>query len=390
MTLLLFVRFGTAVVVSKCMQILLAFDKFKGTLTASEACRAASAGLARALPDARLESLPVADGGDGTLEVIASVLKGQRHRVTVENAVSTRQVEAEFLLTDWDGDRTAILEMASASGLALLENHERNPLTASTYGTGQLMLAALERGAEHLIIGLGGSASNDCGLGMAEACGFKFVGEDGEEVLPLPSRLTDVRQIQVPADRIPCRVTALIDVDNPLLGPTGATRVFGPQKGVTPEMVSGFDRRFEHLVDLLNDQEGAALPGSGAAGGSGFGLRHFFGARLERGFPFISDLLGLRQRVEKADLVVVGEGMLDGQTLSGKAPAGIGELARTAGKPVIAVGGAVDPDARKALETVFTSVYGLTDSIPTEKAMNFPSESLEEFCRVLGEQLAAD
>ncbi|MFD0251054.1 glycerate kinase [Streptomyces sp. NPDC127113] len=324
-------------------RVLVAADKFKGSLTAVEVAERVTAGLRRVVPDVRVEALPVADGGDGT--VAAAVAAGfERREVRVAGPLGD-EVTAAFALRE----DTAVVEMAEASGLQRLPEGVLAPLTASTYGSGELLRAALDAGARTIVFGVGGSATTDGGAGMLAALGARFLDADGEPVAPgggglaalasadlsgLDPRLSDVELVLAS------------DVDNPLTGPKGAPAVYGPQKGASPEDVAALDAALAHFAKVLAQTEGvgaraaeyAASPGAGAAGGIGYGAL-LLGARFRPGIEVMLDVLGFAPALERAGLVITGEGSLDEQTLHGKAPAGVAAAARAAGKEVVAVCG---------------------------------------------------
>ncbi|WP_327700385.1 glycerate kinase [Streptomyces sp. NBC_00459] len=329
--------------------MLIAADKFKGSLTAVEVAERVTAGLRRAAPGVEVESLPVADGGDGT--VAAAVAAGfERHEVRVAGPLG-HEVTAAFALR---GD-TAVVEMAEASGLQRLPAGVFAPLTASTYGSGELLRAALDAGARTIVFGVGGSATNDGGAGMLSALGARFLDADGEPVPPggggldglvtadlsgLDTRFADVDLVLAS------------DVDNPLTGPTGAPAVYGPQKGASPDDVAALDESLAHYAKVLETAIGAkaaqyaAAPGAGAAGGIGYGAL-VLGARFRPGIEVMLDVLGFASALDRATLVITGEGSLDEQTLHGKAPAGVAAAARAQGREVVAVCGrlALRPEA---------------------------------------------
>lgn len=342
------------------LRILVASDKFKGSLTGPEACAAIADGLRDALGSAAVEirSLPVADGGEGMARAITEARGGQWIESQASDPLG-RPVTAGY---GWiESDRTAVIEMAEASGLWRLSAEERDPWRASTRGTGDLIRHAIGRGAHRLLLGIGGSSTNDGGTGMAEALGFRFLDRNGTEITGLPEGLERVVRIDSgEAPPLPA-VSVACDVTNPLLGPDGCTRIYGPQKGISPDNFERHETRLRHLVDLMGDSGAAAAtaPGSGAAGGLGFGSMVFLGATLIPGFDLVAESLGLEQAVREADLVITGEGRLDAQTLQGKAPAGVADLARRLGKPVAAFAGVVDPDAGAALAERFALVAPL-------------------------------
>lgn len=314
------------------MRILLASDKFKGSLAADEVARILAETLGRELPQATFDLCPIADGGEGTTAALIGALGGEWRATQVADARG-RPVLARH---GWvAARRLAILEMSAASGLALVSDLPLDPAQASTFGTGELLLAAAG-GADEVVMGIGGSATNDGGLGMALALGWNFLRADGSAFQPTLDSVTKAARLAPPPRRLPA-IRVACDVDNPLLGPRGATRVYGRQKGVRD--MAWFETRLAHLADLARDHLGADLrevPGAGAAGGLGFGLMAFAGAELTSGFGLVAATLGLEARIRAADLVITGEGRLDAQSLSGKGPGGVARLARSLGKPVAA------------------------------------------------------
>ncbi len=325
----------------KAQRVLVAADKFKGSLTAVEVAERVTAGLRRVVPDLEVEALPVADGGDGT--VAAAVAAGfERREVRVAGPLGD-EVTAAFALRDG----TAVVEMAEASGLQRLPAGVFAPLTASTYGSGELLRAALDAGARTIVFGVGGSATTDGGVGMLSALGARFLDADGEPVPPGGGGLAGLATADL-SDLDP-RLTEVelvlaSDVDNPLTGPKGAPAVYGPQKGASPDDVAALDNALAHLAKVLEGQAGpnaakyAASPGAGAAGGIGYGAL-LLGARFRPGIEVMLDVLGFAPALARATLVITGEGSLDEQTLHGKAPAGVAAAARARGIEVVAVCG---------------------------------------------------
>ncbi|MGW0629415.1 glycerate kinase [Streptomyces sp. NPDC002758] len=329
-------------------RVLIAADKFKGSLTAVQVAERVAAGLRRVVPDLEVESLPVADGGDGT--VAAAVAAGfERREVRVAGPLG-HEVTAAFALR---GD-TAVVEMAEASGLQRLPAGVFAPLTASTFGSGELLRAALDAGARTIVFGVGGSATTDGGAGMLSALGARLLDADGEPVPPGGGGLASLARADLSGlDPRLSSVDLVLasDVDNPLTGPKGAPAVYGPQKGASPEDVATLDAALAHFAEVLEGALGpraaeyAASPGAGAAGGIGYGAL-LLGARFRAGIEVMLDVLGFAPALERASLVITGEGSLDEQTLHGKAPAGVAAAARAAGKTVVAVCGRVAlPDA---------------------------------------------
>ncbi|HYY81735.1 MAG TPA: glycerate kinase, partial [Actinomycetes bacterium] len=317
-------------------------DKFEGSLTAEQAARAIEAGLLRARPDARVRRLPLGDGGAGTLDALVAT---GFERVPVDATGPTGQpLRAAIGVRE----RTAFVEMAEASGLKVLPGGRRAPLQATTWGTGELVAAALDRGVEELVLGIGGSATTDGGAGMAAALGARLLDQAGEPVPPGGAGLLRLARVEV-AGLDPrlrrVRVTVASDVDNPLVGPEGAAAVYGPQKGAQPEDVLLLDSALRRYARVLADDLGvdlAGTPGAGAAGGLGAGAIAFLGASLRSGIELVLDLVGFQEAVAGADLVVTGEGKLDAQSLRGKAPFGVARAATAHGVPVVALGGVVE------------------------------------------------
>ncbi|MEX1111541.1 MAG: glycerate kinase [Chthoniobacterales bacterium] len=358
------------------MRVLFAPDKFKGSLTAREAAEAMQRGWQRSGWTGETSTHPVADGGDGTLEVIGPATGAQPRRTPARDARG-RVREVVWL---WDPrTRTAWIESSRVAGLADLAAGERQPLTATTAGLGELLLAAAEAGAERVFVALGGSATNDAGCGMAAAAGFRFLDPTGRPLEPLPACLAALARIEPPARTFPV-LTGLVDVDNPLLGPAGASCVYGPQKGATPGDVATLEEVLTTVVSITRRDLPAADPaaaGAGAAGGLGFGIMAFFGGQLRPGFDLVAEVTGLRAAVQAADLVVTGEGRLDAQTAAGKAPAGVARLARACGKPVIALAGSVP--LTKGDDGDFNAVLPITNEPMTlEHAMQQAGPLLEE------------
>ena len=322
------------------MRILIASNAFKGTLTAGRACGAIAAGVRTAFPGARVEELPVADGGDGLLEALAPALGGSIMRTRVSGPLG-RPVAARWLLAG----RTAVIEMAEASGLRLLGGGALRPLDASTRGVGQLLLAAAASGAKEIVVGLGGSASNDGGAGCAQAFGFSLVDAAGRPIAPGARGLAALAAVFPGEARRRLRgikVVGLADVKNRLCGRLGSARVFGPQKGAGPREVAFMERallRYARVVRTCLGVPVAGLRGGAAAGGLGAGLAGFFGAELDDGSSYVLDRLGFEARLARADLGITGEGGFDAQTFYGKAPGAVIAAARRLGKPAVVVCG---------------------------------------------------
>ncbi|HEX5243949.1 MAG TPA: glycerate kinase [Tepidisphaeraceae bacterium] len=327
------------------MRILIAPDKFKGCLTALEVAQAMAEGIRRVIPDAQIDLCPMADGGEGTVSALVAATKGKLLTRRVTGPLPEMKVDATFGMLG-DG-QTAVVEMAAACGLALLPTSQRDPMATTTFGTGELLLAAAEAGAKHVILGIGGSATVDGGVGCAQACGLPVLLEDGEPVSPTePLCGRDLDSILMikhgrgsPIERM--QITVACDVVNPLFGPNGAAVVFGPQKGATPPQVKQLDDSLRRLAERTGKLEAANTPGAGAAGGLGFGMLAWFGATLASGVQTIIDAVDLQSRLRQSDLCITGEGKLDEQTLHGKTPIGVARAARKAGVPCIALAGSL-------------------------------------------------
>jgi glycerate 2-kinase len=319
--------------------------EFKGSLTAAEAAEAMRAGLLRGQPDATVEVLPLADGGPGTAQALVDALSGRWQWAAVQDPLG-RRIEASW--GTWAEERSGIVEMARASGLGLLAPGERNARRASTFGTGQLIRAAVQGGVRSLLVGLGGSATNDGGAGALQALGVKLRDARGREVQPGPVALQDLVGIDTTGmlrQLAEVDIACLTDVVNPLTGPTGASRIYGPQKGASHADVAVLDAALAHFAEVVRRQLGVDIahePGTGAAGGLGFGLRAVCGARLVRGFEQIAEVLHLDDRLARAEVVLTGEGRLDSQSLQGKGPVALAARARAAGRRIVAFAGNID------------------------------------------------
>ncbi len=332
-------------------KIVIAPDSFKGNLTSMEVAVCIEKGIRRVLPKVKCIKIPMADGGEGTVQSLVDAAGGKLIKKRVKGPVG-KIVTARY---GWlSGKQTAVIEMAEASGLPLVRGRDKNPLKTTTYGTGQLMLDAIAHGAKQIIIGIGGSATNDGGTGMAQALGVKFLNADGREIKELGSggMLAKIRVIDVTgldAGVLAADILVACDVDNPLYGKKGAAHVFGPQKGATPRMVEVLDRNLRHLGKLIKrdlKKDVVRMPGAGAAGGLGGGLVAFTGATLESGVDIVLKTTELGKYLKDADLVITGEGRIDFQTAFGKTPSGVARAAQKHKVPVVAIGGALADDAR--------------------------------------------
>lgn len=369
-------------------RIIAAFDSFKGSLTSREAGEAFRRGFIAERPDAEVEVLAIADGGEGMAEAISEGVGGEMVSVVVRDPLG-RKIEARYALIN-EGT-TAVIAMSSASGLTLLKPEERNPLIASTFGTGELIADALERGCREIIMGLGGSATNDCGVGMLRALGYRFYDAAGEELCNTISILERVGSIST-TERHPLlmgvKFTAAVDVDNPLYGAQGAAHIFAPQKGASPEMVERLDKALCHFAEVV-DADAAEVAGAGAAGGMGYALHTMLGARMRPGIEIVLALLDFERRAQGASLVVTGEGSIDAQTLHGKAPAGVLAAAQRLGIPVVALGGRVECEGA-LLAGGFHAVRAITPhDQPTDVAMQRETAiaNMERAARELARQI---
>jgi glycerate kinase len=382
------------------MTILIAPDKFKGSLSAREVAENIALGLRDVLPDARIDIVPMADGGEGTAEVIFGALHGSWVNCRAHDPLD-RQIEARYA---WIANcKFAVMEMSEAAGMRRLAENERDSLRANTFGVGEMLLDAAQHGVEEIIIGLGGSATNDGGFGMARALGFQFFAGD-KELTGDVRELQKLTRIQAPVVagvspasstsqpiRLPpqLKIIAAVDVRNPLLGANGAIHVFGPQKGATPDKIDVLERALTNLADVVSkdlDVDYRNEAGAGAAGGLGFGLMSFCGAKIRPGFDVVAESVELESKMKGADVVITGEGSLDRQTLEGKTPAGVARLARKLGKPVFAIVGRASDD--RQVREIFDDVYVLVQPEMSEKEnMTRAAEFLREKACQLAKRL---
>jgi glycerate kinase len=348
------------------MKIVIAPDKFKGCLSAAEVADAIAAGLRRIDAEAQIDLCPMADGGEGTVAALVAATGGELVTRRVIGPLPEMKIDATFGILG-DGE-TAVIEMAAASGLALLPNAEdRDPMNTTTFGTGQLLVAAAELGMKRCILGIGGSATVDGGVGVAQACGLPVILEGGAPVSmtePLCGR--DVANVVLikhgrgsPVERM--QITVASDVSNPLFGPNGAAVVYGPQKGATPAQVLELDSALRHLAQRAGKLAEAQTPGAGAAGGLGFAMLAFFGATLRSGIGTVIEATHLRERLAGADLCITAEGRLDLQSLSGKAPIGVARLCGELGVPCVALAGALGSNLDRARAEGLTAWFSICD-----------------------------
>lgn len=343
------------------MRILIAPNAMKGSLSATDFADAVAQGLLMADKNFDLIRRPMADGGDGTLEILCNALNGIFIPVGVHDPLG-RPHRARFGWAEESG--CAVIEMAEASGYRLLQAKELNPMIATSYGTGELILAAVKQGAKKIILSLGGSATIDGGAGMLKALGCRITDADSNEILPGGKGLIEVRAIEtdrVSPELLNCEFIIASDVKNQLLGHEGAAAVFGPQKGATPQMIGELEKgleNFVHVLEKLSGKDLKGIPGGGAAGGIALPLLAFFNARVEGGARFIGEQTGVFREIETSQLVITGEGCIDLQTCHGKGPAIIAEAAHKAGIPVIAIGGSVTPEASYLFDGIFSITSG--------------------------------
>jgi len=369
------------------VRILIAPDKFKGTLNAREVAQNIAKGLLDVLPDAQIEVVPMADGGEGTAEAICDA-RGCSWLECKAHDPLGREIDARY---GWiDQEKLAVMEMSEAAGMRRLSETERDPIRATTFGVGEMLFDATMRGANEIIIGLGGSATNDGGFGMARALGFRFDYEHEQEHEHEPVRVTDLLElkgIEKPNEVALPRIVAAVDVKNPLLGENGATRVFGPQKGASKSDLDNLERALTRLADVVATEFGFDYwneAGAGAAGGLGFGLLSFCSATIRPGFEVVAEAVGLEPKMKDADLVITGEGSLDQQTLQGKTPVGVARLARKLGKPVFAIVGHASDD--RELREIFDGIYqNVRPGMSQQENMKHAAELLRENARDLAE-----
>lgn len=356
------------------MRVLIAIDSLKGSLTSMEAGNTIAEGIKRVYPKAELHVSPLADGGEGTAEALTAGLKGSLQSLTVTGPLGAPISAGYGILPD---KRTAVLEMAAAAGITLVEPEKRNPMKTTTYGVGELIRDAIKKGCRHFIVGIGGSVTNDGGIGMLQALGFGMLDQKGRQVSFGGEGLSMLHQItaeSVMEELKECTFRIACDVTNPLCGPLGASAVYGPQKGADPQMISELDGYLGHFALLAKGLRPSAdpeVPGTGAAGGLGYAFLTFTNAVLESGIRIVMEETGLEEHVKNADLVVTGEGCLDGQTVQGKAPIGVAGLAKKYGKPVIAFSGIVKKDAAVCNEAGIDAFFPILRRVGTlEEAMN--------------------
>ena len=373
------------------MLVVVAPDSYKGSVSALGVAQAMKRGVLNVFPDARVTVVPIADGGEGTVEALVAATGGQFLCKKVKGPLG-KEVSATWGILG-DGE-TAVIEMAAASGLPLLQSEERNPGLTSTFGTGELIRSALDHGLRKIIIGIGGSATNDGGTGMAKALGIRFLDENGSELPEGGAALKDLRSIdlsQIDQRLFATEITVACDVDNPLCGPRGASAVFGPQKGATPDMVEELDAALAQFAACARTATGKDienLPGAGAAGGMGAGMLYFTPAKLKPGVDIVLAAVNFETLVKDATFVITGEGRTDFQTAFGKAPVGIAKAAKKFGIPVYCISGGLGEGAENVLAQGVDAISSICDRpMPLEACMQqgeiLIESSTDRLCRII-------
>ncbi|WP_168389927.1 glycerate kinase family protein [Acinetobacter indicus] len=374
------------------LRFVIAPDSFKESLSAVQAAQAMQRGILRQFPDAICRLVPLADGGEGTVDALLNACAGQKVACRVRGPLPQQQVESYFALMD-EG-KTAVIEMAKANGIHLIPLAQRNPALTSTYGTGEMIRQALDLGVSKIVIGLGGSVTNDAGSGMAQALGVKFLDQAGLEVQPCGGNLKQICEIDLSALDARLATTEMLiasDVNNPLCGEYGASAIFGPQKGATPELVKILDQNLGYFANLVETTLGVNVQhqaGAGAAGGLGFGLLAFARAKIQSGVELLIQQTGLTEKITQADVVLTGEGKIDRQTFMGKTPFGVAQVAKSLNTPVYAFAGMIGEDIEPLLEAGFTQIIGINPpDISVEDAIrnaeNNLTDSVENVMRSL-------
>ena len=375
------------------MKIVFAIDSFKGSMSSLQAGYAAAEGAKRVFPDAQLVVRPLADGGEGTVEALAAGMGGYLRTVTVDGPLG-EPVSCAYGIIEESG--TAVIEMAAASGLTLVPPALRDPMNTSTYGVGQVIADAIAQGCRRFIVGIGGSATNDGGAGMLSALGVKLLDSKGAPIKQGASGLRDLAEIRTDTMNETlkkCRFSVACDVKNPLCGKEGASFVFGPQKGATEMSASDMDKylhRFAELTAKQNPKADPDYPGAGAAGGLGFAFLSYLGAKMRPGIEIVADAIGLEEKIKAADIVLTGEGRIDGQSAMGKAPVGVAKIAKKLGKPVIVIAGSVGEGAElchaKGVDAIFPilrSPITLAEAMKAEVAAENLTYTVHEIFRLV-------
>ena len=365
------------------LTFVLAPDSFKESMSAAQVCQAMQRGIQNVIPDAHIIHVPMADGGEGTVDALISSLKGQSIACEVTGPLPEQRIQTYWGLID--AGQTAVIEMAKANGIHLLKPSQRNPMLTSTYGTGEMIKQALDLSVKKIIMGSGGSITNDGGAGMAQALGVQFLNHAGELIQVCGGNLELVKSMDLSELDPRLADTEIIiasDVNNPLCGPNGASIIFGPQKGAMPEMVKQLDQNFGYFADVVAGQFGRDyrhVAGAGAAGGLGFGLMAFTAASIRSGVELMIEQVQLNEKIAQADYVLTGEGKIDSQTSLGKTPFGVAQLARQFNKPVIAFAGLIGEGIEDLFESGFSQIIGINPpDCPLEEALKNAEMNLEK------------
>lgn len=375
------------------MRVVVAIDSFKGSMSSLEAGEAISNGIKKAHKDAEVEIRPLADGGEGTVEALSIGMGGRLINVDVTGPVGIK-VSAVYGIVD--SSKTAIIEMSQAAGITLVSGDEKNPLYTTTFGVGELIKDAINKGCRHFVVGIGGSATNDCGIGMLQALGYEFLDKEGNQVGFGASGVRDIVSIRdenVIKELSECYFRVACDVNNPLCGDLGCSAIYGPQKGATKEMVADMDGWLKNYSKIVKEKYPTAdseYPGTGAAGGLGYAFFNFTNSKLESGIKIVLDETKLEEYVKDADIVVTGEGRLDHQTVMGKAPVGVANIAKKYNKKVIAFSGSVTEDAGVCNEhgidaffPILRRIVTLEEAMQTDTAKQNLTDTAEQVFRLL-------
>lgn len=375
------------------MRVVVAIDSFKGSMSSLEAGEAISKGIKKAHKEAEVEIRPLADGGEGTVEALSIGMGGRLINVDVTGPVG-RKVNAVYGIVD--SSKTAIIEMSQAAGITLVSGDEKNPLYTTTFGVGELIKDAINKGCRHFVVGIGGSATNDCGIGMLQALGYEFLDKEGKQVGFGASGVRDIVSIRdenVIKELSECYFRVACDVNNPLCGDLGCSAIYGPQKGATKEMVADMDgwlKSYSKIVKEKYPDADCEYPGTGAAGGLGYAFFNFTNSKLESGIKIVLDETRLEEYVKDADIVVTGEGRLDHQTVMGKAPVGVANIAKKYNKKVIAFSGSVTEDAGVCNEhgidaffPILRRIVTLEEAMQTDTAKQNLTDTAEQVFRLL-------
>lgn len=375
------------------MKVVAAIDSFKGSMTSLEVAAAFEKGVKKVYKDAEFIKIPLADGGEGTVKALIDNLDGKMVNIKVKDPLM-RDIDSFYGISG-DG-KTAVIEMAAASGLPLLSPDERNPLKATTFGTGELIKDALEKGCREFIIGIGGSATNDAGTGMLSALGYIFLDENGNELEPNGENLINIKSFKddkVMKEVSEAKFLIACDVDNPFYGTNGAAHVYGKQKGATGDIIKILDdgmRNFSNVIEKIKKTDISNISGSGAAGGLGGAFTAFFNSELKPGIDIITEKIELENKINGSDYVITGEGRIDFQSAMGKTPSGVAKLAKKYGIPVIAIGGSVDDEIGNIYDCGITAAFSIIDSpmtlgeaMETKNAQRLVEKTAEQIFRLI-------